>query len=127
MVQSLWCIRQCCVDVLRFLSDVTHILPQIESGNPYAAGQLLQGLYNELRKLAAVRMAQATHVTDAVDEDPFVGWADVGVEHGVFKGLSVALKNTVQSCLRPVSRFWFRCRESRESAFRTDRRCSRLH
>ena len=40
------------------MSDVTHILLQIESGDPLAAGQLLPLVYDELRKLAAARMAQ---------------------------------------------------------------------
>ncbi len=39
-------------------SDVTHILSQIESGDPSAAEQLLPLVYNELRKLAGSRMAQ---------------------------------------------------------------------
>ena len=41
-------------------------------------------------------------VTDAVDEDPFVGSAHVRLANGVIKVLSVSLKNTVQSCPRPV-------------------------
>ena len=40
------------------MSDVTHILSQIESGDPSAAEQLLPLVYDELRKLAAARMAQ---------------------------------------------------------------------
>ena len=40
------------------MSDVTRILSQIESGDPKAAEQLLPLVYDELRKLAAVRMAQ---------------------------------------------------------------------
>ena len=40
------------------MSDVTHILSQIESGDPAAAEQLLPLVYDELRKLAAARMAQ---------------------------------------------------------------------
>lgn len=40
------------------MSDVTRILLQIESGDPKAAEQLLPLVYEELRKLAAVRMAQ---------------------------------------------------------------------
>jgi RNA polymerase sigma factor (TIGR02999 family) len=40
------------------MSDVTHILSQIESGDPAAAEQLLPLVYNELRKLAAARLAQ---------------------------------------------------------------------
>jgi len=40
------------------MSDVTHILARIESGDPIAADQLLPLVYDELRKLAAARMAQ---------------------------------------------------------------------
>jgi RNA polymerase sigma factor (TIGR02999 family) len=39
------------------MSDVTQILQQIESGDPSAADQLLPLIYDELRKLAAARMA----------------------------------------------------------------------
>ena len=39
------------------MSDVTQILSQIESGDPKAAEQLLPLVYDELRKLAAVRLA----------------------------------------------------------------------
>lgn len=38
------------------MSDVTHILSQIESGDPSAAEQLLPLVYDELRKLAAEKM-----------------------------------------------------------------------
>jgi RNA polymerase sigma factor (TIGR02999 family) len=40
------------------LSDVTRILSQIESGDPSAAQQLLPLVYDQLRKLAAVKLAQ---------------------------------------------------------------------
>ena len=40
------------------MSDVTRILSQIEAGNPAAAEQLLPLVYNELRKLAAAKLAQ---------------------------------------------------------------------
>jgi len=40
------------------MSDVTRILSQIESGDPSAAEQLLPLVYEELRKLAAARLAQ---------------------------------------------------------------------
>ena len=40
------------------MSDVTQILSQIESGDPSAADQLLPLVYNELRKLAAAKLAQ---------------------------------------------------------------------
>jgi len=39
------------------MSDVTHILSQIESGDPQAAEQLLPLVYDELRKLAAAKLA----------------------------------------------------------------------
>jgi RNA polymerase sigma factor (TIGR02999 family) len=39
------------------MSDVTRILSQIDSGDPTAAEQLLPLVYDELRKLAAVRLA----------------------------------------------------------------------
>src|SRR6187397_2091014 len=40
------------------MSDVTRILSQIESGDPSAAEQLIPLVYDELRKLAAARLAQ---------------------------------------------------------------------
>jgi RNA polymerase sigma factor (TIGR02999 family) len=40
------------------MSDVTRILSQIDSGDPRAAEQLLPLVYDELRKLAALRLTQ---------------------------------------------------------------------
>ena len=40
------------------MSDVTGILALIDSGDPAAAGQLLPLVYDELRKLAAAKLAQ---------------------------------------------------------------------
>ena len=40
------------------MSDVTRILGKIEAGDPTAAEQLLPLVYDELRKLAAAKMAQ---------------------------------------------------------------------
>ena len=40
------------------MSDVTHILLQIESGDPSAAEKLLPLVYDELRKLAAARLSK---------------------------------------------------------------------
>src|SRR6186997_2065851 len=39
------------------MSDVTHILSQIEQGDPQAAEKLLPLVYDELRKLAAAKLA----------------------------------------------------------------------
>src|SRR5262249_14761168 len=44
--------------MLHFMSEVTRILSAIESGDPRAAEQLLPLVYDELRKLAAAKMAQ---------------------------------------------------------------------
>lgn len=40
------------------MSEVTHILDRVQQGDPHAAGELLPLVYDELRKLAAVRMAK---------------------------------------------------------------------
>ena len=40
------------------MSDLTRILSQIESGNPSASEQLLPLVYDELRKLAAAKLAR---------------------------------------------------------------------
>jgi RNA polymerase sigma factor (TIGR02999 family) len=40
------------------MSEVTRILSAIEQGDPHAAEQLLPLLYDELRKLAAQKLAQ---------------------------------------------------------------------
>src|SRR5438477_1522616 len=40
------------------MSDVTRILSQIEQGDPQAAEKLLPLVYDELRKLAAAKLAQ---------------------------------------------------------------------
>ena len=40
------------------MTDVTHILSQIEQGDPSAADQLLPLVYEELRKMAAAKLAK---------------------------------------------------------------------
>jgi RNA polymerase sigma factor (TIGR02999 family) len=47
-----------CAVILDQMSDVTAILSAIEQGDPSAAAQLLPLVYDELRKLAASKMAQ---------------------------------------------------------------------
>jgi RNA polymerase sigma factor (TIGR02999 family) len=49
------------------MSDVTRILSAIEQGDPHAAAQLLPLVYDELRKLAAARLADEApgHTLDA--------------------------------------------------------------
>src|SRR5438046_2396323 len=45
-------------DVVPLMSDVTQILSAIEQGDPHAAEQLLPLVYDELRRLAAQKLAQ---------------------------------------------------------------------
>jgi DNA-directed RNA polymerase specialized sigma24 family protein len=51
----------------RYLNDITRILGAIEEGAPQAAEELLPVVHDELRRLAAQRMAQerAGHTLDA--------------------------------------------------------------
>ncbi len=63
------------------MSDVTQILSKIESGDPKAAEQLLPLVYDELRKLAAVRFAhekpgQTLQATSLV-HDAYIRLVDV--------------------------------------------------
>jgi RNA polymerase sigma factor (TIGR02999 family) len=44
--------------MIRFMSEVTRILDAIDDGDPQAAAQLLPLVYDELRKLAAHKLAQ---------------------------------------------------------------------
>src|SRR5438067_3764163 len=63
------------------MSDVTRILSQIESGDPRAAEKLLALVYDELRKLAAVKLAQEkpgqTLQATALVHDAYVRLVDV--------------------------------------------------
>src|SRR5262245_51650093 len=43
--------------MLGVVADVTHILNAVEAGDPRAAEELLPLVYDELRKLAAARLA----------------------------------------------------------------------
>src|SRR5438552_9949874 len=46
--------------MLAFMSEVTRILAAIEQGDAHAAGQLLPLVYDELRQLAAQKLAVET-------------------------------------------------------------------
>ena len=62
------------------MKDVTEILSQIQSGDPRAAEQLLPLVYDELRKLAAARLAQEkpgqTLQATASCTKRICGWSD---------------------------------------------------
>ena len=73
------------------MSDVTNILSQIESGDPSAAEQLLPLVYDELRKLAASRLAQEkpgqTLQATALVHDAYIRLVDVDkVQHWNSRG-----------------------------------------
>jgi len=63
------------------MSDVTNILSQIEQGDPAAAEQLLPLVYDELRKLAAAKLAQEkpgqTLQATALVHDAYIRLVDV--------------------------------------------------
>ena len=63
------------------MSDVTRILSQIECGDPSAAAQLLPLVYEELRRVAAVKLAHEkpgqTLQATALVHDAFVRLVDV--------------------------------------------------
>lgn len=63
------------------MSDVTRILSLIESGDPRAAEQLLPLVYDELRKLAAAKLAQEkpgqTLQATALVHDAYIRLVDV--------------------------------------------------
>ncbi len=63
------------------MSDVTRILSEIESGNPQAAEKLLPLVYDELRKLAAAKLAQEkpgqTLQATALVHDAYIRLVDV--------------------------------------------------
>ena len=63
------------------MADVTQILSQIEQGDPSGADQLLPLVYDELRKLAAAKMAQEkpgqTLQATALVHDAYIRLVDV--------------------------------------------------
>ena len=73
------------------MHDVTQILSQIESGDPLAAEKLLPLVYDELRKLAACRLADEkpgqTLQATALVHDAYVRLVDVDkVQHWNSRG-----------------------------------------
>jgi RNA polymerase sigma factor (TIGR02999 family) len=71
--------------MLLAMSDVTRILSQIEDGDPAAAEKLLPLVYDELRKLAAVKLAQEkpgqTLQATALVHEAYVKLVDVDKVH----------------------------------------------
>src|SRR6187431_2278779 len=67
--------------IIGVMSDVTQILSQIESGDPSVAEQLLPLVYDELRRMAAAKLAQErpgqTLQATALVHEAFVRLVDV--------------------------------------------------
>jgi RNA polymerase sigma factor (TIGR02999 family) len=65
------------------MSEVTRILSQIDAGDPVAAGQLLPLVYDELRKLAAAKLAHEksgqTLQATALVHEAYVRMVDVSI------------------------------------------------
>jgi len=77
--------------MLLVMSEVTRILSKIESGDPSAAEHLLPLVYDELRKLAAARLAQEkpgqTLQATALVHDAYIRLVDVEkVQHWDSRG-----------------------------------------
>src|SRR5574342_639276 len=88
------------------MSDVTRILSQIESGDPTAADQLLPLVYEELRKLAATRLAQEkpgqTLQATALVHEAYVRLVDVDqAQHWTGRG---HVEETVALLREPLAR-----------------------
>src|SRR5262249_22722872 len=97
-----------------FMSEVTRILSEIEHGDPSAADQLLPLVYDELRKLAASKLAdeapgqtlQATALVHEayvrlVGDEPARGWA--GRRH-VFAAAAEAMRRILVERARQKGR-----------------------
>jgi RNA polymerase sigma factor (TIGR02999 family) len=72
------------------MSEVTRVLSQVESGDPAAAEQLLSLVYDELRKLAAAKLAQEkpgqTLQATALVHEAFLRLVDAEVQNWNSRG-----------------------------------------
>ncbi len=92
------------------MCDVTRILGKIEAGDPAAAKDLMPLVYDELRKLAAERMAQEkpgqTLQATALVHDAYIRLVDVDITHDPHAGTGHTLDQIVgQLTSRKVGHF----------------------
>ena len=80
------------------MSDVTRILSQIEQGDGKAAEQLLPLVYEELRKLAAQKMAQEKPWSDTSGHGP--GPRGLHPARGRREGSALGLAGPLLRCRR---------------------------
>src|SRR5207253_3129111 len=95
------------------MNEVTRILSAIEEGDPHAAEQLLPLVYDELRKLAAQKLAQDEALDRLTQLDPAAGqlvklcyFAGLSVEQAA-EALAVSRSNAYR--LWTFARAWLRC------------------
>ena len=97
------------------MSDVTRILSQIESGDPSAAEQLVPLVYDELRKLAAAKLAQEkpgqTLQATALVHEAYLRLVGVGEAS---TGTAAAISSLPRP--RPCGGFWWRTPAAKHSA-----------
>ena len=94
-------------------SDVTHLLQSLDQGNPHAADELLPFVYDELRRLAAIRMAKEkpgqTLQATALVHEAWLTLAGDGAAHWnsrnhFFKAASEAMRRILISNARRKKR-----------------------
>src|SRR6185295_17967814 len=95
------------------MSDVTRILERVEQGEPKAAAELLPVVYEELRKLAAAKMAQElpgqTLQATALVHEAWLRLGGAGDQHwnsrGHFFGAAAeAMRRILVECARKKAR-----------------------
>ena len=88
--------------------DVTQILSRIERGDPQAAGQLLPLVYDELRKLAAAKMAQEkpgqTLQATALVHEAYIRLVDSENKASTGNGGDISLRRRLRRCAASWSR-----------------------
>jgi hypothetical protein len=97
------------------MNDVTQLLSALDPGDPHATGRLLPLVYDELRKLAAQRMAQEqpgqTLQPTTLVHELTSGWWGGGIPAGTAAATSSPLATSPATATEVAIR-------SAESAFR---------
>ena len=87
---------------LKAMNDVTRILSAIEQGDPSAAGQLLPLIYDELRKLAAQKLAREqpgqTLQATALVHEAYLRLVGNGAAPGAGAGVVISSRRRRRPC-----------------------------
>ncbi len=106
------------------MSDVTRILSQINDGDPAAAEQLLPLVYDELRKLAAAKLAREKRARRC---RPQPSYTNVSAARGRGEGSAVvlvgnaSLLRSAEAFLESLPRAANRCHKRARSCRETER------